>query len=260
MNRFLIFGINLIYFIFVMHIFSYAQNYKIDWDVIDGGGAESSSANYKVLDSVGQGPIGIGQSLNYNEWGGYWYPEQRLLLPPLAPSDLSGKFRNPVQTKLTWKDNSDKETGFCIERKTQVGQYSQIAIVGADITSYIDSGLQVGIQYFYRVRAYNSNGYSDYTNEIELKSSIPEDLGNLIIYPNPFNPNTDGFIIFTNLTRNTKLSLYTISGEKVISRSGDGEIKWDGRKNGRLVGSGIYIYYITNDKGEKKYGKIAVLR
>ena len=46
------------------------------------------------------------------------------------------------QINLSWTDNSSNETGFFVERKTGVGgTYSQIATVGADVTSYSDTGL-----------------------------------------------------------------------------------------------------------------------
>jgi hypothetical protein len=67
---------------------------------------------------------------------------------------------------LAWADNSDDETGFSIERKTETnGLFAQIATVGADVNSYIDSGLTAGVTYCYRVSAFNAAGASTYTNE-----------------------------------------------------------------------------------------------
>ena len=67
---------------------------------------------------------------------------------------------------LSWTDNSSLEQGYKIERKTgSGGTYSQIATVGSNIENYTDSGLQDSTTYYYRVRAYNSQGNSGYSNE-----------------------------------------------------------------------------------------------
>jgi alpha-L-fucosidase len=66
---------------------------------------------------------------------------------------------------LTWVDNSTKETGYTIERKSgSNGVYAKIATVGADVTTYSDT-MSAATAYIYRVRAYNASGNSDYSNE-----------------------------------------------------------------------------------------------
>jgi len=65
-----------------------------------------------------------------------------------------------------WQDMSTNETGFAIERKLgTAGTYGQIASVGANITSYQDTGLVSGSQYCYRVKAFNATQSSAYSNE-----------------------------------------------------------------------------------------------
>src|SRR5262249_8536705 len=71
-----------------------------------------------------------------------------------------------AQLQLGWVDNSSDETGFNVERKTgTTGTYSQIASVGANITSYTDSNLMNSTTYCYRVNAFNSAGTSPYSPE-----------------------------------------------------------------------------------------------
>jgi hypothetical protein len=77
------------------------------------------------------------------------------------------------QINLTWQDNSSDETGFKIERKTGYGSYSQIATVGAGVTSYSSVYLSAGTTYYYRVRAYNAAGNSDYSNEASAATLAP---------------------------------------------------------------------------------------
>src|SRR5262249_40010223 len=71
-----------------------------------------------------------------------------------------------AQLTLTWTDNSSNEDGFAIERDTgPTGAFTQIATTGPNVTSYIDSGLPSGSTNCYRVRAFNSAGFSDYSNQ-----------------------------------------------------------------------------------------------
>ena len=70
------------------------------------------------------------------------------------------------ELEATWMDNSSNEDGFEIERREGTTQaYTQIAIVGANVTSYNDSGLVDGETYCYRVSAFNAAGSSPYSNE-----------------------------------------------------------------------------------------------
>ena len=92
---------------------------------------------------------------------------QTLLIPLLLLAAMiwPGEAK-AAQVTLTWADNSTNEDSFKIERKIgTTGTFAQIATVGADISSYIDTGLTVGTNYCYRVRAFNASGDSAYSNE-----------------------------------------------------------------------------------------------
>jgi len=70
------------------------------------------------------------------------------------------------QINLSWSDRSNNEEGFKIERKKgSSGTYINIKTVGANIRQYQDKGLEANTTYYYRVRAYNSMGHSNYSNE-----------------------------------------------------------------------------------------------
>src|SRR5205085_6625239 len=84
---------------------------------------------------------------------------------PAAPSNLSASPVSSSQINLTWQDNSDNEDGFRIERATGSSDaFSEIASVGAGVTSYSSTGLSASTLYRYRVRAHGTAGYSDYSN------------------------------------------------------------------------------------------------
>ncbi|HXG22698.1 MAG TPA: Ig-like domain-containing protein, partial [Methylomirabilota bacterium] len=82
---------------------------------------------------------------------------------------ISSGWSYPVaaaQLTLRWLDASNNEDGFKVERKAgTTGTYAQIAVTGANVTSYLDATLTGGATYCYRVRAYNSAGNSAYSNE-----------------------------------------------------------------------------------------------
>ncbi|MBK1876000.1 Ig-like domain-containing protein [Pelagicoccus mobilis] len=66
--------------------------------------------------------------------------------------------------QLTWSDNSDNEDGFNIERSVGDGSFELIAQVGPDSEAYVDTTAEAGVEYSYRVNAYNAFGDSGYTN------------------------------------------------------------------------------------------------
>lgn len=85
---------------------------------------------------------------------------------PAAPSNLSVDATTETSIDLSWTDNSNNEDGFRIYRGTSSGALSQIDTVGANSTTYTDTGLSGGTTYFYRVEAYNSVG-SNSTSEVD---------------------------------------------------------------------------------------------
>jgi hypothetical protein len=91
---------------------------------------------------------------------------------PIAPAALMASAQSSSQINVTWTDNSSNETGFSLERKTgSAGTWAEIAALGANATSYSDTGPSAGTTYFYRVRATNSAGSSAYSNEASATTS-----------------------------------------------------------------------------------------
>ncbi len=98
---------------------------------------------------------------------------------PESPGNLIASTVSASQINISWTDNSENEQGFLIERKTgSGGTWSQIAQTSQNIAQYQDTGLSANTTYFYRVRAYNQGGNSDYSNEAnatthELDETVP---------------------------------------------------------------------------------------
>jgi len=83
---------------------------------------------------------------------------------PVKPSNLNAAATAYNQINLSWQDNSANESGFKIERSLNGISFTQIATVGANITSYSNNGLAELTSYYYRVRAYSGSKNSAYSN------------------------------------------------------------------------------------------------
>ena len=97
----------------------------------------------------------------------------------------------------------------------------------------------------------------------DFKKLFADDLSNIKVYPNPYKPGLGaGGIIFDNLTENTEIRIYTIEGKLVITILPDTiNYQWNVKnESGNKLSSGVYLYIISNDKGEKKTGKLAVIK
>ena len=90
---------------------------------------------------------------------------------PAAPSNLSATAISKTEIDISWTDNASDETGFKIERSDRNNfNFVQIATVGANVTSFSDTGLKKNTTYYYRVRATNANGDSAYSNEASAQT------------------------------------------------------------------------------------------
>jgi regulation of enolase protein 1 (concanavalin A-like superfamily) len=80
-----------------------------------------------------------------------------------APGNLAATALSSSEIRLTWTDNSPDETQFEIERWSP-DAFTRIATVGANQTTFTDTGLVAARFYDYRVRAVSANGASPYSN------------------------------------------------------------------------------------------------
>ena len=105
---------------------------------------------------------------------------------PDAPVNLTASSVSTNQVSLTWVNTATNANRFQIERKLGAeGTYQQNGTVDGTTTSYFDTGLAMGTQYYYRVRASNLTGSSDYsnaTNAMTLNSGADMPLGELALW------------------------------------------------------------------------------
>src|SRR5205823_4175767 len=91
--------------------------------------------------------------------------ETTMIAPPASPSGLHASAVTTTQISLGWSDNSSNETAFALWRKSGAGDWTRIAVLVPNTTSYADTGLTSGTGYTYRVRAIGQGGASNWSNE-----------------------------------------------------------------------------------------------
>jgi hypothetical protein len=97
---------------------------------------------------------------------------------PKDPSNLTAQGTSQTQIRLDWRDNSSNEEGFIIDRAEALdggynGAFTELARVGPNVVQFFDNGLPAGSDYYYRVRAYNSQGNSLYCAPAYAGTSTP---------------------------------------------------------------------------------------
>ncbi len=98
-------------------------------------------------------------------------------------------------------------------------------------------------------------------------STFATDLTRAYSYPNPYLPSQHKQgITFAELTAEAQIRIFNIVGELIydsgmINTISPGTFNWLAvNQSGRPVASGIYIYLITNNEGQKKTGKVGIVR
>lgn len=103
-----------------------------------------------------------------NDWGAGALLLGKVPAKPAAATELQTTARSAQEVVLSWKDNADNEDGYKIERRLQndpSSSYTELAKTGANITTYADTTVSPETSYCYRVKAFNGNGESEYTQE-----------------------------------------------------------------------------------------------
>lgn len=84
--------------------------------------------------------------------------------PPAAPTGLTATAIDTARIDLTWTDASDDEQEFQVQRSTDGGtSWGTTVSVEANLTAWSDTGLASDTEYWYRLRAANERGSSDWS-------------------------------------------------------------------------------------------------
>jgi Fibronectin type III domain len=134
---------------------------------LDGGSGPDSSGLYRIRAINASGP-----SPYANEAAA-----TTLAVPPTAPTELAATAASATEIELRWRDTSANEQGFKIEQAKDGGPFIELAgRAPANATGFLDSPLEPGHRYTYRVRAFNSGGDSPYSATATATTDAPSHL------------------------------------------------------------------------------------
>lgn len=95
---------------------------------------------------------------------------------PAAPTGLAATLFSDSRIDLTWTDASSDEQGFVVERCEGAGCVNFVAIgtpLAAGVVGYQDAGVAPGLDYRYRVRAFNVVGSSAFSSIVATSTRPP---------------------------------------------------------------------------------------
>ena len=122
---------------------------------------------------------------------------------------------------------------------------------GATTAWHVTEPLEGDRTYFWRARA-NDFSYSAVASFALSPATHP--------YPNPYNPNAQPNVTFTDLPQGADLILMSVSGATIrtwTDLTGE-DLAWDGtNEEGRAVSAGTYLWFV---KGSERSGKLVLVK
>ncbi|MBN1670947.1 MAG: CotH kinase family protein, partial [Kiritimatiellae bacterium] len=148
---------------------------------VSGGGIRSGTASSDASTTIGlNNTVTV---MTRSKTGATWsalaeakFTVTGTIVPaPAAPTNLAASPASSTSVRLNWQDNSNNETGFKIDRRTNGSTtWVRVAAPAANATSFTDSGLAPATKYYYQVKAANAAGDSPYSNLAD--ATTPADL------------------------------------------------------------------------------------
>ncbi len=88
---------------------------------------------------------------------------------PAFPTNLNAQSINKQDISLTWSDNSDNETGFELYiGSNSSGDFTLLSNLSDNTVSYAITGLTPGTTYFFKIRSYNEDGNSVFSDVLQV--------------------------------------------------------------------------------------------
>lgn len=146
----------------------------------------------------------------------------------VPPTDLN--FTNAVTTEvppassftIAWNDNASNETNYILERSTDGTNFSGIASLAANTTSYHETGLAPNTKYDYRVKATNATAASVYTSIASIITPPVPSAPSKTLNPAPATGNNNVELISNNLALKWSGSTNTITYSVYLGTSASG--------------------------------------
>lgn len=125
---------------------------------------------YRVVASGPGGTSGYSNEVSITTSAGEALPP-----PPSAPSALAATTTPAPAVELTWRDNSDDETLFWLERAEGGAPFGRAATIPAGTAAFRDDDVHPGWPYAYRIRAVGLQGPSAFSGTVV--ATVPATLG-----------------------------------------------------------------------------------
>ena len=157
---------------------------------------------------------------------------------PLKPSDLTATAVSFKRIDLTWSDNSNNEKSFEVYRSTNpLEEFVTIGVLPANSTSFADTLAEPSTTYYYKIRATNQYGESDF-----------DKIGPGVNYA--YYERT-GMSVIPDFTFMTPLKTGRVStfGLGMQMRENNFALKFEGSIN--IVTGGNYTFYLKSDDGSR---------
>lgn len=107
----------------------------------------------------------------------------------IPPTILEGNFDETGQVVLTWSDQGNNKEGYYLQRSvSREFHHTREFFLNKDVHRFNDSEVVPGTEFFYRIRAFNDETVSDFSNtfSIVVPSINPHlDSDSLSLFPNP---------------------------------------------------------------------------
>jgi Secretion system C-terminal sorting domain len=169
---------------------------------------------------------------------------------PNGPYSLSAVQSGGLKVVLKWRDDSNNEAGFILERSVDnITSFAELKKIDKNITTYTDADVVAGKTYNYRVRSTNSKGVSNNSNvaSVDVKAAGTGVLNDevLSIYPNPSHDNILLDLSSITTSKDLEVKVYNQSNKMVYSKKvNQKELNID-IKN---YNEGLYTILISNEE------------
>lgn len=255
---------NSIFAISWQHAFDDEDYFVLEESVEGGEFVELQRVN-KTMTSLVRNPIEEGVKYTYrikgwNKWGFSEYSNSvdatfEPTKAPNAPFNLKAKAVSSGEIQLTWLDDSNNESVFEVEASSDGKVFRKIGETKRNVVTYSDKAVTEKTKFFYRVRAVNAIGNSDYTNVAEATTpaktlafaSNENIIGQMSVYPNPTSDYA--LIKISDDVKGIKNVIVVDRNSRVVMKSVMPENQNELMLNFTTLMEGTYTISVTTESG-----------
>jgi len=193
----------------------------------------------------------------YNRYTGGFNEIKDILIYtyPNSPNGLKISQINNNSIKLQWQNRNTESDSITVQRGLTDSTFADFAKVSPDSTEFIDTSVNQGSSYYYRLKIIMKDSTEIQSYPVMLNTAAtaidqfvttPQQFELFNNYPNPFNPTTEISFSLPN-TEKVTLKVYNLLGQEVAflinqeMSAGKHSIKFDATH----LPSGVYIYQLT---------------